>query len=122
MTTAIDDVLTSWVDAELHGDATALDALLTDDFVGIGPVGFTLAKPAWLGRFEHGLHYDALRLDEVSTRLYGDTVVVVARQHAQGDHQGSPTPPDLRLSITIVRQGDEWRIAGIQHSFMAESR
>jgi ketosteroid isomerase-like protein len=62
MTTAIDDVLTSWVDAERRGDARALDDLLTDDFLGIGPVGFVLPKAAWVDRFENGLRYAALSL------------------------------------------------------------
>jgi ketosteroid isomerase-like protein len=102
MTTAIDDVLTSWVDAERRGDARALDALLTDGF-------------------ERGLHYAALGLDEASTRTYGQTALVVAHQHADGDHRGNPTPADLRLSITLVRDGRAWRTAGIHHSFMAET-
>ena len=54
MITAIDDVLTSWVDAERRGDAHALDALLTDDFVGIGPVGFVLSKAAWVDASDTG--------------------------------------------------------------------
>jgi ketosteroid isomerase-like protein len=55
----------------------------------------------------------------VNTRTYGDTVLVVADQHADGDHHGKPTSADLRLSITLVRDGSPWRIAGIQHSFIA---
>jgi ketosteroid isomerase-like protein len=121
MTTAIDDVLTSWVDAELWGDAEALDVLFTDDFVGIGPVGFVLPTAAWVDRFEHGLHYAALSLDEVNTRTYRETAVVVAHQHADGDHHGNPAPADLRLSITPVRDGPAWRIAGIHHSFIART-
>ncbi len=58
--TDLREVLTSWAEAEQRGDAGALDQLLTDDFVGIGPVGFTL-----------------------------------------------------------VRDGDDWRIAAIQYSFIA---
>jgi SnoaL-like domain len=102
MTTGIDEVLTSWVDAERRGDAPALDALLTDGF-------------------ERGLYYAALSLDEVSTRTYGETALVVARQHAEGDHQGNPTPTDLRLSITLVRDRRAWRIPGIHLSFMARA-
>jgi ketosteroid isomerase-like protein len=121
LTTVIDDVLTSWVDAELRGDAQALDVLLTDDFGGIGPVGFLLPKAPWVDRFEHGLHYAALSLDEVNARTYGETALVVVHQHADGDHQGNPTPADLRLSITLVREGPAWRTAGIHHSFMADT-
>ena len=119
MTTDLQDVLTSWAGAEEHGDVATLDALLTDDFVGIGPVGFTLPKPAWLARFESGLHYDSVDLDEVTTRRYGDAAFVVGHQHATGSFQGQPTPTDLRVGLTLVRDGGEWRIAAIQNSFIA---
>jgi len=42
--------LQQWAAAERAGDATALGELLTEDFVGIGPVGFALPKAAWVGR------------------------------------------------------------------------
>ena len=62
--------LTTWSDAERDGDAATTDHLLTDDFVGIGPVGFQLPKAAWLQRQTGGdLHYDSLGLDEVTTRF-----------------------------------------------------
>jgi hypothetical protein len=48
MTDDIDDLLAQWAEAERTGDAGRLDALLTDDFVGIGPVGFVLDKDAWV--------------------------------------------------------------------------
>jgi len=121
MTTAIDDLLTTWAAAELSGDGDALDGLLTDDFLGIGPVGFMLPKQAWLSRFSQGLHYDSVELDDVSVRTYNDAALVVATQRAVGTHQGNPTPPTTRVSMTVVRDGDadRWRIAGMQYSFVA---
>jgi len=119
MPTDLQNALASWADAERRGDAEALDALLTEEFVGIGPVGFTLPKPAWLARFEGGLQYDAVDLDEVTAREYGDAAFVVGHQHATGTFQGQATPPDTRVGLTFVRNGDDWRIAAIQYSFIA---
>ena len=81
---------------------TGLDTLLTEDFVGIGPVGFMLPKPAWLDRFGPDLHYDRLELDEITSRDYGDASVVVARQHAAGEARGNPVPGDTRVSFVLV--------------------
>jgi hypothetical protein len=65
----IDEFLTTWAQAERTGDAGTTAALLTDDSVGIGPLGFQLPKDAWLGRLASGeLRYDELALDEVSVR------------------------------------------------------
>src|SRR5204863_6724514 len=101
MSTTIDQLLAEWADCERTGDAQRLDRLLADDFVGIGPVGFVLDKPAWVGRLGPELHYDRLELDEVSTHRHGDTTIVVGHQHAVGTAMGNPTPPDTRVSFTV---------------------
>jgi len=120
MTTAdIDDVLSTWTVAERTGEASTLDALLADDFVGIGPVGFVLDKPTWLGRFQHGLRYDQLDLDELAIHRHGNTAIVVAHQHAVGEAGGTPVPPDTRVAFTIVTDDDgDATIAGMQYSFI----
>jgi hypothetical protein len=87
--TDVRQLLRRWTDAERDGDRDGLDGLLTEDFVGIGPVGFMLPKAAWLDRFGPELRHDRLELDEITRR----DVVPAA---------------DGRL-----------RIAGIQYSFMA---
>jgi len=116
----IRDVLSRWTDAERDGDRDGLDGLLTEDFVGIGPVGFMLPKPPWLDRFGPDLRYDGLELDEITSRSYGDTSVVVARQHATGEARGNPLPADTRVSFVVVPAADgRQQIAGIQYSFMA---
>jgi ketosteroid isomerase-like protein len=92
----IAELVQAWTDAEQHGDVEVLDRLLVDDFAGIGPVGFVLPKQAWLARFGQGLRYDAVALDAVDIRRYGDAAVVVAEQHAQGSHRGNPTPAERR--------------------------
>jgi len=91
-----------------------------DDFVGVGPVGFQLSKQAWLQRQTGGdLHYDQLDLDEVATREYGDCAVTVGRWNARGTAQGHPIPQASRVTLVSVKDGDEWRIAGIHFSFIA---
>ena len=118
-TPAITTMLDAWKDAERTGDADRLGELLTDDFVGIGPVGFMLPKDAWVGRLGPDLRYDHLDLDEVSVRTNGDTSIVVAHQHAAGEARGNPVPPDTRVSFVVVPDGGQPRIAGIQYSFIA---
>lgn len=111
--------LTTWADAERTGDATTTERLLTDDFVGIGPVGFQLPKAAWLQRLRSGdLHYDKLSLDEVETRRYGDCAVITARWNARGTARGNPIPEATRITLITVG-GGEWRLAGVHFSFIA---
>ena len=116
----VTDFLDEWSTAERTGDAGALDRLLTDDFVGVGPFGFQLPKPAWLARHAPGeLHYDTFDLDEVQVRRHGDTAIVIARQTGKGDYQGNPVPEAVRASLVLVPEDDAWRLAGLHLSFIA---
>jgi ketosteroid isomerase-like protein len=113
--------LTTWADAECAGDAATTDRLLTDDFIGIGPVGFQLPKQAWLYRQTGGgLRYDALSLDEVTTREYGDCAITTARWNARGTAQGHPLPETTRATLVTVKDGGEWRLATIHFSYLAD--
>ena len=115
----IDSFLSEWSTAERNGDAAALEALLTDDFLGVGPLGFTLPKPAWLTRHQQGLAYETFGLEEVQTRVHGDTALVTARQTARGTYRGNPTPEAVRATLALVNEGGRWRMAGIHMSFIA---
>ena len=113
--------LTTWADAERDGDAAITDRLLTDDFIGVGPVGFQLPKRAWLGRQTGGaLHYDTLSLDEITTREYGDCAITTARWNARGTAQGNPIPEATRVTLVTVRDAGQWRLATIHFSFIAD--
>jgi ketosteroid isomerase-like protein len=118
--TAIDDLLTDWAAAECNGDVSTLDRLLTDDFAGIGPLGFQLAKPAWLARFQGGLSYDRFELEEIQPRHYENAAVVTARQIGKGTLAGDPLPFEtLRATLTLIGRDDRWRLAAVHMSFVA---
>jgi len=109
-----------WARAEQRGDTVALNRELTDDFVGVGPLGFTLSKGEWVARHATGdLTYDAFQLAEVQTRRYGATVVAIAHQTGRGAYRGNPVPTDLRATLVLVQQAGDWRLAGIHMSFIA---
>lgn len=119
--TDVSTFLTTLAAAERDGDAATTDRHLTADFVGIGPVGFQLPKPAWLQRQTGGdLHYDSLSLDEVTTREYGDCAVTTARWNARGTAQGNPIPEATRVTLVTVKVDGEWRLATIHFSFIAD--
>jgi ketosteroid isomerase-like protein len=85
-----------WAAAEQRGDAAFLEGALTDDFVGVGPLGFLLNKQQWLERFAGGLSYESFALDELKTRFYGDAAVATCRQEQAGEFQGNDVEGDGR--------------------------
>ena len=120
MADSIDSFLGQWSAAEQAGDAGQLDALLTSDFAGIGPLGFILPRQAWLARHRSGdLRYDSFGLTEVQARVYGQAAVVTARNNTYGSYQGHPIPEATRATLILVGDAGNWQLAAIHMSFIA---
>jgi len=110
-----------WAAAELRGDVASLAAILADDFVGVGPRGFTLTRDQWLSRHDTGsLRYESFGLDEVQVRPYGDAAITVCRQSAVGVYEDENGRFELdaqfRLTLVFVKQDGRWLLAGLQLS------
>lgn len=112
-------LLSEWTSAERTGDADTMAALVTDDFCGVGPLGFILPRAAWLDRHRQGLAYEQFSLDEIQIRLYGNVAVVTARNNSRGSYQGRPLPEALRATLVIVPNSHALRLATIHMSFIA---
>jgi ketosteroid isomerase-like protein len=116
-TRTIEATLDRWIAAEIAGDTGALEQLLTDDYIGIGPLGFMLTKADWLQRYESGaLKTVEMRQEERMPRLYGDAAVVVSKQVQTVSYQGNPMSGEFRTSHVLIKQGGDWKIAGQQIS------
>jgi ketosteroid isomerase-like protein len=106
-----------WAEAEQRGDVDALDALSTDDFTLVGPLGFVLHKPAWLDRYRTGaLVTHSLLWDEIEVRDYGDAAVAVGCHTQRAEYQGNPADARLRGTHVAVRRGEDWLLAGVHLS------
>jgi ketosteroid isomerase-like protein len=108
-----------WAEAEQREDIAFLSEALTDDFVGIGPLGFMLTKDQWLGRYEGGLSYDSFALDEVAVRFYGSAAVATCRQSQSGEFQGNDVSGEFRATLISAEQEGRWLLAGLHLSPIA---
>jgi hypothetical protein len=110
----LDRTITS---AEIAGDTATLDALATDDFMLVGPVGFVLDKQQWLDRYRGGgLHTHALAFEDAVTRLHGDYAIRIGRHIQLAEFQGRPVNGEFRATHIAVRDGGRWRLAGVHLS------
>jgi uncharacterized protein (TIGR03086 family) len=113
-------VLDRWAAGEAAGDNEVLADCLSEDFVGVGPLGFLLPKQAWLHRHgSGGLVYEKFELQETQVREYGDTAVVTTLVDQPGTYQGNPIPQCTRSTLVLVKQDGQWRISTDHMSFVA---
>jgi ketosteroid isomerase-like protein len=103
--------------AEIEGDTATLDALATDDFMLVGPVGFVLDKQQWLERYRGGgLHTTALAFEDATTRVRGDVAISIGRHIQEAEFQGRPVNGEFRATHIAVRDAGRWRLAGVHLS------
>ena len=111
----------AWATAELRGDTAFLETRLSDDFIGIGPLGFMLTKQEWLARHRSGdLKYESFNLDEIKVRVYNDTAILTGRQVQHAAYRGNPMPGQFRTTLVFVQQQGQWRLASLQLSTIGQ--
>ena len=112
----------AWATAELRGDTTFLERILTDDYIGIGPLGFMLTKQEWIVRHQAGdLKYESFSLDEVKVRVYNnDAAILTGRQVQNGAYRGNSIQAQFRITLVFVRQQGQWQLASLQLSSIGQ--
>lgn len=104
----------TWATAELQGDTAFLEKCLSDDFVGVGPLGFLLSKQEWLARQRSGdMKYTVHTLDEVKVRGYDEAAILVGRLTQEATYRGNPMNTHMRTTLIFVRQDGHWHLAGL---------
>jgi ketosteroid isomerase-like protein len=117
----MDDILSTgrkWAAAESSGDATTLAELVTEDVRVVGPVGFILERPQYLGRYQGGFTPESVAWDDVSVRDYGSAAVTIATVTQKATFAGQRADGQFRVTHVFVKQGDRWLIANVQYSMI----
>jgi len=104
-------LLNDWAAAEQDNDAERLDGLLTDDFAGVGPLGFVLDRKQWLERYRKGLENRAFTVEAPDVRAYEGAAVVVGVMAQETTLKGEDKSGRFRVSLVTVRASDRWRLA-----------
>jgi ketosteroid isomerase-like protein len=112
-----------WADAEQRGDVDTLDALATDDFKLVGPLGFILNKQQWLDRYRTGdLVTRSLVWDEVEVRDSGTAAVAIGCHTQQAAYRGNPNDGRFRATHVAVRIDGRWQLTGMHLPDRAPTR
>ena len=107
------------IQAQIHADATALDRIYAEDFIGIGPSGTVRHKPQVLSDFTSGhLKFQSITTDEVQVRVYENTAVETGLSTMVGQDKGKPVPRDNRFTRVWVKQQGRWRLVANHYSLL----
>ena len=107
---SVPELVRRYAAAEAAHDGAALGAIATDDVTLVGPVGFVLDRAAWLRRFDDGLAYGELSIDDVAVREHGDHAVAVAMQTQSATYRGHTMAGRFRLTLVTSRDDEGWRL------------
>lgn len=111
------------VQAQLDGDANALDRLLDDDLLFAGMDGNLFTKQDDLAMHRSG-QLRVIKMDAIDRRILhlGDTSVVTVLMDAEAVINGSSTASTLRYTRVWHRRPQGWRIVAGQMSLVANPR
>jgi ketosteroid isomerase-like protein len=107
--------------AVLHGDATALDRMTSDDYTFITLRGELRTKSDILKGFASGsFHYDSRQISDLKVRVYGDTAVVTGRSVQKGMENGKDYSGDYRFTRVYVKEKGRWLTVALQTTLIRQ--
>jgi ketosteroid isomerase-like protein len=110
-----------WAESVANGDASVVERILADDYVGVDPDGGFYDKAKMVsGTREAPKEYISNHLNEVKVRFFGDTAV------AQGSESwvrrtGSPLRGQFVWTDTWIRRNGKWQIVAAEDLIVPET-
>lgn len=108
----------TWRTAILHGNTTAMDTLLADDYMAISPTGILQSKDQALANLRDGtVHFNSIDLTDRKIRLYGTTALVTSRAEVNGSGPDGSISGSYRYTRVYVKDPHgAWRIVSFEAS------
>ena len=110
-------------EAQKNYDAAKLDEILAPDYIEISPAGEVDSRAKVLGFYApekksaRGGEPVSYAFDEITSRIYGDTAIVVARlPFTMKTPDGQTVSRAMRCTFVCRRKGGKWRIASAQYT------
>lgn len=109
--------------AQLSYDASAIDSLLTADYIEISPVGEFDPRAKVLGFYtpeakaKSGGAEVTIDRSFPSIRVYGDTAIVISKFTYRINANGKELPPrEMMVTLVCRREKGSWKLASAQYT------
>ncbi len=105
------------IQAQIGADASTIDRIYADDFIGVGPSGTVRTKSQVIADFTSGsLKFQFITTNEVQVHIYENTAVETGLSTMVGQDKDKTVPRDTRFTRVWVRQKGHWRLVANHYS------
>ena len=109
----------AWNQAEIHHDATAVAAIMTDSFISVDHHGALQNKSQYLaGIKDHSFQPEEIANSNTSLYLYGNVAIVTSAYRTKGTDSGKPFVHYGRFTDTWVKLNGEWKCVADQETLV----
>ena len=119
----IDQLEQTWRDAIIHRNTSAMESLLSDDYIAITSNGTLQSKEQTLTNLRTGaLHFTSIELSDRKVRFYGQTALVTSRAEVTGSNGDNELSGSYRYTRVYVRdEHGNWKIVSFETSRIRDS-
>ena len=120
----VEDLEQQWRVAQLNGDVSAMDRLLSDDYVGITMTGQVNTKAQQLDRLRtRSLVITRIDLSDVKVKLVGSVAIVTCLASVEGSNEGVSMTGVYRYTRVYQRlPTGVWKITNFEATRVPNSR
>ena len=105
-----------WRSALLTANASSMDKMLAEDFLGISSSGTLSDKQQYLHRISsHANQFQSIDLLDLKVRAQGTTAIATSKVHAVGSLEGHPVNGIFRYTKVYGRNpAGQWRVLSFE--------
>ena len=104
-------------------DLAALRNLISDDYMAVNFEGKVSAKENEISTAKADPEWLAMTVDEIHTRIFGNTAIASGLISAQGKRQdGNIFSAKVRFLAALVKRGKDWRLVATQSTAFRPAR
>lgn len=110
-----------WTEAYQKGEISVLNTMLTDDFIITVEDGSTYSKSGYVVHSgDPDVHVETAEINDVRTRVHGNTAVITGAYHEKGTNKGKPYEYRDRFTDVWMNNGGQWQLIASHYSIPAK--
>jgi ketosteroid isomerase-like protein len=104
-----------WTDASLKKDATAMDKIVADDWIGLDFQGKSVTKAQIIAEMKSGASSStSIDLADMKVRVFGDTAVVTGGDTEKSTYKGKDSSGKYVWTDVFMKRNGRWQAVASQ--------